>query len=99
MSEIKVEWYPYPEKKPEIDDEYLVTIHIGDFTCVCIGKWNSCDKRFYDPNTELALRDLMGDDMWNRWYSSGRETFSDYVIAWTHVIRPYRRARTDEKCE
>lgn len=99
MSEIKVEWYPYPEQKPEVDDEYFVSVHTGNFDYVCAGEWNSYDKRFYDPNTELVLRVLMGDNMWNRRYNSGRETFNDCVIAWTHVIRPYRRARTDEKCE
>ena len=92
MSEIKVEWYFYPEQEAREDDDYFVSIHTDELNYVRIGRWNSCIKKFKDPNLEAVYTSehtLMKDTLWNKWYNCCLNMFDRCVIAWAKIPKSY----------
>ena len=48
MKESKIVWNKYPEEKPKIDDEYIVSIHLCKHDFTASARWRNVKDRFED---------------------------------------------------
>ena len=50
MKKAEIEWYPFPQEKPKVADEYLVTVNCGYFNITSTSNWKN--GRFTDYENE-----------------------------------------------
>lgn len=50
VKKAEIEWYPFPQEKPKVADEYLVTVTCGYFNISSTSTWK--DGKFTDYESE-----------------------------------------------
>ena len=50
VKKAEIEWYPFPQEKPKVADEYLVTVTCGYFNISSTSTWK--DGKFTDYENE-----------------------------------------------
>lgn len=48
----KIIWHPYPQEKPKIDDEYIVSIKLGKDSFTATAIWKNVKDEFQDVFNE-----------------------------------------------
>lgn len=46
MSESKIIWCKYPQKKPTVDDQYIVSIRLGKVSFTATADWKNVKGKF-----------------------------------------------------
>lgn len=52
MSESKIVWYKYPQEKPTVDDQYIVSIKLGKGSFTATADWKNVKGKFKDVFNE-----------------------------------------------
>ena len=48
MSESKIAWRKYPQEKPTVDDQYIVSIRLGKVSFTATADWKNVKGKFQD---------------------------------------------------
>lgn len=46
MSESKIVWHKYPQEKPTVDDQYIVSIRLGKVSFTATADWKNVKGKF-----------------------------------------------------
>ena len=46
MKKAEIEWYPFPQEKPTVDDQYIVSIRLGKVSFTATADWKNVKGKF-----------------------------------------------------
>ena len=55
MSESKIVWRKYPQEKPTVDDQYIVSIRLGKVSFTATADWKNVKGKFQDVFNENII--------------------------------------------
>ena len=52
MKKAEIEWCPFPQEKPTVDDQYIVSIRLGEDSFTATADWKNIKGKFQDVFNE-----------------------------------------------